>query len=37
MRDGVILLPHIGSATSKTRDAMALAMVEALARALIPA
>src|SRR5690606_17991075 len=35
MRDNAVLLPHIGSATSQTRDAMANAMVEALARALI--
>ena len=33
-RDNVILLPHIGSATGATRDAMAQAMVEALVRAL---
>ncbi len=30
MREGVILLPHIGSATVQTRNAMARAMVEAL-------
>jgi lactate dehydrogenase-like 2-hydroxyacid dehydrogenase len=34
MRDNVILLPHIGSATSQTRRAMASAMVEALVQAL---
>ena len=33
-RDDVILLPHIGSATAATRNAMAAAMVEALVRAL---
>jgi len=33
-RDDVILLPHIGSATVETRDAMARAMVGALVRAL---
>lgn len=34
VRDDVILLPHIGSATVETRDAMARAMIAALARAL---
>ena len=33
-RNDVILLPHIGSATVETRDAMARAMVGALVRAL---
>jgi phosphoglycerate dehydrogenase-like enzyme len=33
-RDDVILLPHIGSATLETREAMARAMVDALVRAL---
>jgi lactate dehydrogenase-like 2-hydroxyacid dehydrogenase len=32
----VILLPHIGSATAETRDAMARAMAEALVRGLAP-
>jgi lactate dehydrogenase-like 2-hydroxyacid dehydrogenase len=35
-RDDVIVLPHIGSATVETRDAMAKAMVEALVRSLSP-
>ncbi len=35
-REEVILLPHIGSATVKTRDGMSKAMVEALVRALCP-
>lgn len=30
MRDGVVLLPHIGSATVQTRDSMARAMLDAL-------
>jgi lactate dehydrogenase-like 2-hydroxyacid dehydrogenase len=36
VRDDVILLPHIGSATQKTRGAMARAMVDALVHALAP-
>jgi lactate dehydrogenase-like 2-hydroxyacid dehydrogenase len=36
MRENVILLPHIGSATAETRDAMARAMAEALVRGLAP-
>ena len=36
-REDVILLPHIGSATAQTRDAMARAMVAALVQALSPA
>jgi lactate dehydrogenase-like 2-hydroxyacid dehydrogenase len=33
-QDNTIVLPHIGSATAETRDAMARAMVDALVRAL---
>jgi len=36
-QDNAIFLPHIGSATAETRDAMARAMVEALVRELGPA
>jgi lactate dehydrogenase-like 2-hydroxyacid dehydrogenase len=34
--DRTVLLPHIGSATSETREAMAVAMIKALEDALMP-